>query len=94
MKIKDSYSTTSKLCRVFTAHERGVRTPVLELNFLHNKDVISGHKVYIDVDCAKRLISNLQNSVDQVEQKYNPLEFFTRLHEKTTSNFNRNSETI
>jgi len=92
LKKKDAYATTSKLCRVLSARERGERFPVIELNFLADKTVSTGHKVYVNLDCAKRLLSNLQNNIDVIESTYDAANYYERRNYETANGTRRDSE--
>lgn len=81
MKRKDVYETINKIVNINQVLGRGQRVPMIEIEFKPNGfSKLSGHRVYIDYQCAKELIKKINDSVDSLESKYFVHEFYNRIY--------------
>jgi len=83
MKRKEYNAVKNKIINVNQVLSRGERIPCIELEFKPNGfSKNNGQLVYIDYNCAKELITKLQNNLDVMRSKYFPSEFYDSLRSK------------
>lgn len=80
MKRKDYNEITNKIVKAEQVLARGQRVPSIELIFKESGySKIGGHKVYIDYECAKELVSKLSEIIDSMQSKYFVNEYYDKL---------------